>query len=99
VFARRRVERDMADDGASSGAPSTDAAGLSRDEAARRAAWNSAPSTPGLPPGPALRWLDERADHDAGARSHASPLFTSVTVAILAIAMAPTPRCSASSRR
>ena len=95
VFARRRVERDMADEMAfhlAARAEHWTRQGLSRDEAARRARLEFGAVDAykeDCRQARGLRWLDElRADLTyAGRALRASPLFTSVTVAILAIAI------------
>ena len=95
VFARRRVERDMADEMAfhlATRAEHWTRQGLSRTEAARRARLEFG-AVDGYKEdcrqARGLRWLDElRADLTyAGRALRASPLFTCVTVAILAIAI------------
>ena len=95
VFARRRVERDMADEMAfhlAARAEHWTRQGLSREEAARRARLEFGAVDAykdDCRQARGLRWLDElRADLTyAGRALRASPLFTSVTVAILAIAI------------
>ena len=95
VFARRRVERDMADEMAfhlAARAEHWTRQGLSPEEAARRARLEFG-AVDGYKEdcrqARGLRWLDElRADLTyAGRALRASPLFTGVTVAILAIAI------------
>ena len=95
VFTRRRIERDMADEMAfhlAARAEHWTRQGLSREEAARRARLEFGAVDAykdDCRQARGLRWLDElRADLTyAGRALRASPLFTSVTVAILAIAI------------